>query len=504
MLDVRALQTTHGEIIDLADPDFDQFKMWQVPSNLSNTKHSLVMSNDPFFMLRGYTQRYFHEQGKDFKKLIAVDFFIPTTGYSNFDSGGNLVIDWSLRDQQLEFLISFFENFEDINKDLVLSFCDESPQLKDILETLYSLMALYDIPEHRIIIMGHNFAGQEIINQYAKDNGEVPLKYIVAWWMLGHLNCDHVEKIVQNKQSFNLNERNSGKHKLQSVDMSPKQNTFIFLNRRETGNRLALAWLLWERTIKAYHNIISVCPPLRLFGIDPNRPDKTDSEGEIRNHYTEIFFQTLFKNLHPEAVSYIDQDMVNRFIEEMRVGKTLPGDHMFIGDTESKHIPQDNDAYIWLTCESTSELAEKNLFFTEKVLKPMVYGQALVVFAQPGFLKAFKQLGFYTLADDLGIDESYDDIENDAERLKFIADQMEQISTVPLLDLHQRYLQCEQKIKHNKKMMFSMLSNINNNFIQNQSEFIVNSICSRGFVNTSSQALEIYKNLFNLKLIEDN
>jgi len=497
MIDVTQLQTAHNNlVIDLRSDDIDQFSVWQIESNLPNHTHPLIQSNDPVFRLRGYTQDYFAKIRSD-KKIIAVEFFIPTNGYANFDSAGNLFTDWSLRDQQLEFVISYFEHFNEIDKDLVISFCDESPDITNVLETLYSLMAIYDIPEHRVILMGHNFAGQEIVNNFAKENGEVPLKYIVGWWMLGHMNTSHIEGLCE-YYSDNT-------YSIKPLDKTPKQNTFIFLNRRETSNRLALSWLLWERRIKAYDNIISVCPPLRLFGLDVNRDTATPSEGEVRNHYTPIFFQTLLKSFSYPDLDSITELKVKLFVEEMRVGKVLEGDHAYIGDIESKFIPQDNNAYIWLTCESTSELKNKNLFFTEKVLKPMVYGQALVVFAQPGFIKAFKKLGFYTLADELGVDESYDDIINDGDRLKFIADQMEKVSKIPLLEMHEKWLACENKINHNKKIIFSMLSNLRvKNFMDNQSRYIVSHLVDQLEHSSTDEALKSYKNFVKFDMFIDN
>jgi hypothetical protein len=495
-IDVRNLQTLHGDVLDLANPDIDQYDMWQIESNIDGHTHPLIESNHPVFILRGYTRESFNEH-KGENKFIAVQFFIPTSGYANFDSAGNLYTDFSFRDQQIDFLISYFENFEAINKPLCISFCDESPTIKDCLEILYNLMALYDVPEDKVFFLGNNFAGQEVIDQYAKDNGEIALKYIVSWWMLGHMDTQQLEKICD--------PLSNQKYQLQPISLEQKKHTFTFLNRREVENRVALLWFLWERRIKAYKNIISAFPPLRLFGIDPTRPDATPSEGEVRNHYTTIFFQTVMKKFYGGPVTHINQELVDQFVREMKVGKTIEGDAPFIGDVESKFMPLDNDAYVWLTCESTSELNEKNLFFTEKVLKPMAHGQALVVYAQAGFVDAFKKLGFYTLAEELGIDESYDNITDDGERMRMIADQMEQISTVPLAELHQRWLKCQDKINHNRKMIFAMLSNLHHaHFMRNQSRYYVENLLDNEKRAGTDEALQNYKDFFNFENILDN
>lgn len=502
-IDVRALPCIDGSVVDLADPQVTQFTQWQVPSNDKHHTHPLILSNDPFFNLRGITRELFDNTKSD-EKFLAVDFFIPTSGFGEWSPSGNLYISHGFREQQIEFLMSWFENYEEIKKKLVLGFCDESPELESVLETLYSLMAIYNVPTDKVIIMGQNFAGQEVINKFAKTNGETPFQYIVAWWMLGHLDCAYIESIVERKY-LTTGKENDGiievDYFYNPVQIEPKRNTFIFLNRRETSNRIALLWWLWKLGVKHYKFIHSAFPPLRLFGLSENRDDASPSEDPSkRNHYTRVFFKSILEQVSPKLADEITDKDVHNFKVQMDVGKTIKGDHKFIGDQESKFVPLNNDAYIWLTCESTSELKETNFFFTEKVLKPMAYGQALVVHAQPGFLKAFKQLGFYTLADELGIDESYDDIQDDGERLEFIANEIIKISKVPTLELHERYVLLEDKINHNRKLMWCMLSNISQNFIDAQSRYITDSILNFEYIDTN-EALKSYKEFFNIKTL---
>ena len=500
-IDITALKCADGSVIDLTDSSIDIFSQWQVPSNDPEHRHPLITSNDPFFNLRGITRDLFKTVSTN-EKFIAIEFFIPTSGFSEWSPSGNLYITHNFREQQLEFLMSLFENFEKMNKTIVISFCDESPELESILETLYSLMAIYNIPTDKVRLMGHNFAGQEVVNKFANDNGEIPLQYIVAWWMLGHLDCDAIEDIVgRYQQPVKDDPVQRVEFRYNPISMEQKRNTFIFLNRRETANRIALLWWLWKLGVKHYRFIHSAFPPLRLFGLNESREGASPSEDPTkRNHYTSVFFSSILRNIAPKLIDEISDRKVHEFKTEMALGKTLKDDFKFVGDMESKFVPLNNDAYIWLTCESTSELKEKNFFFTEKVLKPMAYGQALVVHAQPGFLKAFKKLGFYTLADELGIDESYDDIQDEGERLEFIAKEMIKISKVPVTELHKKYVTLQNKIERNRKLMWSMLSNISQNFTDNQSKFITDSIVNKTIL-TTDEVLENYKDFFNIKTI---
>lgn len=507
MVDVRALHTTDGKIINLVTRE--EYEPWLLLTDGGAGGHPLVLSNDPYE--RAGIQYNGAKDHPNFPRVIAVDFFIPTSGYSNWSPNGHLFIDHALRPQQLDFLMSFFENWEDLACTFIISFCDESPELGSVLETVYSLMAIYEIPHEKVMFMGHNFAGQEIINTFAKENGEVPLLYIVSWWMIGHCDTEHLEELVS-REYYPGHPDQPGAVKehytLQPHDMSPKKNTFIFLNRRETKNRMALLYLLWQKGVKHVDSIISAFPPLKLYGLALGRADSSPSEDPSkRNHYTTTYFKSTMTTLVPAIENEFDDVAMHNFKEEMKLGKSLPGDHAFIGDVESKFVPQNNDAYIWLTCESTSELKEKNIFFTEKVLKPMMYGQALVVYAQPGFVKAFKALGFHTLATEFGIDESYDNIVDDAERINFIAEQMIKVGSIPLLQMHEIYLTLEDKIIENNKRMWSMLSNVRhaNAFTHNLNRAVLSQVMgtTKSDRMTTAEALELYKDFWDLSIINN-
>ena len=492
MVDVRALPTTDGDVIDLTA--IDPYKTWIMAGDPGSLiKHPLVLSNDPFQRAR----MIYENDIEEWPRVIAVDFFIPTSGHSNWSPNGNLFIDHSLKTQQLDFLMSFFENWDDLNGSLIISFCDESPEINAVLETVYSLMAIYEIPHDKIQFMGHNFAGQDVINDFAKENGEKPINYIVKWWMIGHCDTDYIESIVSRAYTGRECTYTST-----APDMTPKNNTFIFLNRRETDNRLALLYLLWQKGVKHVDSIISAFPPLRLYGLSAGRADASASETGERNHYTTTFFRSMLKNLVPATATELTDVDTHNFKHEMKLGKSLPGDHAFIGDVESKFVPLDNDAYIWLTCESTSDLKEKNIFFTEKVLKPMMYGQALMVFAQPGFIKAFKALGFHTLCEEYGISEEYDNVVDDAQRIDMIAEEIIKVGSVPLLKMHDIYQTLEDKVQENRNRMWCMLSNIpdKKSFHLHQTEFLLDQISSPSFKNTE-EALKTYKDFWDFSII---
>ena len=77
---------------------------------------------------------------------------------------------------------------------------------------------------------------------------------------------------------------------------------------------------------------------------------------------------------------------------------------------------------------------------------------------------------------------------------------MIKISKVPVTELHKKYVTLQNKIERNRKLMWSMLSNISQNFTDNQSKFITDSIVNKTIL-TTDEVLENYKDFFNIKTI---
>jgi uncharacterized pyridoxamine 5'-phosphate oxidase family protein len=75
-------------------------------------------------------------------------------------------------------------------------------------------------------------------------------------------------------------------------------------------------------------------------------------------------------------------------------------------------------SYLYIVTETYFEgkaQGSSTLFLSEKIFKPIIFFQPFVAFARPGTLKLLHSLGYKTFGE--FIDESYDEIENDKERL---------------------------------------------------------------------------------------
>lgn len=68
---------------------------------------------------------------------------------------------------------------------------------------------------------------------------------------------------------------------------------------------------------------------------------------------------------------------------------------------------------------------EKSRFLSEKAFKPIIFKHPFVFISTPGILRCLKQIGYQTF--DPIIDESYDSIENDGDRMLAILDETERL-----------------------------------------------------------------------------
>tara|TARA_B100000963_G_scaffold174447_2_gene151765 strand:- start:3906 stop:5489 length:1584 start_codon:yes stop_codon:yes gene_type:complete len=87
-------------------------------------------------------------------------------------------------------------------------------------------------------------------------------------------------------------------------------------------------------------------------------------------------------------------------------------------------------------------------FITEKTFKPIMYGHPFLLVTHPGTLRHLRSIGFETFPE--WIDESYDEIEIDAERFKAIKREVIKLANATL-----HIEEIKDKLEHNRKLFFS-------------------------------------------------
>ena len=175
-----------------------------------------------------------------------------------------------------------------------------------------------------------------------------------------------------------------------------RPNKFICLNRRPSVHRYAVVAHLYDIKDQG----ILTCATNAGYG-----------------DWYPNWVQENFCNNYPEL-----QDKFNSFIKPelpLTVNDGLnpevdnPASNETIAQSEKYY-----SSYLYIVTETFFEgenQGENTLFLSEKIFKPIVFFQPFVVFGRPGTINLLHKLGYKTFGD--YIDESYDSIEDDKQRL---------------------------------------------------------------------------------------
>jgi hypothetical protein len=121
--------------------------------------------------------------------------------------------------------------------------------------------------------------------------------------------------------------------------------------------------------------------------------------------------------------------------------------------TESSAIYNTDDINSTAISVVLETVFDQRIHLTEKTLRPIACGQPFILAAGPGSLKLLKDYGFKTF--DPFIDESYDNIQNDQERLNAVVAAMKKIEQLSSFDRQQVLTCCREIAEFNRKHFFS-------------------------------------------------
>jgi hypothetical protein len=110
---------------------------------------------------------------------------------------------------------------------------------------------------------------------------------------------------------------------------------------------------------------------------------------------------------------------------------------------------------------------DQRIHLTEKTLRPIACGHPFLLVAGPGALKLLRSYGFKTFQG--YINESYDDIHDNQERLLEIINEMDRITKLPIHQLINLIESCRAIAEYNKSVFFSdkFLNQVKNELYQN-------------------------------------
>jgi hypothetical protein len=226
-----------------------------------------------------------------------------------------------------------------------------------------------------------------------------------------------------------------------------KKYKFICLNRRPQPYRVALVTLL-ENLEK---------DGILTFNTEVDNDDSAFYKSRIKNF--EINYPRLYKkfkkiNLESRLPKQFD-DGINA---------------QFENPTRDRSPIKFYDSYLHIVPETYHINEEEQIFFSEKIFKPIIYFQPFVLVSQTNSLKTFKTLGYKTF--DRWIDESYDNIVNNEDRLIEIYKIVKQFINKSDKELDNIILEMKPILEHNFKNLINRSFNLDYNFKKNLSEIL--------------------------------
>lgn len=111
-------------------------------------------------------------------------------------------------------------------------------------------------------------------------------------------------------------------------------------------------------------------------------------------------------------------------------------------------------SYLYIVTETFFEgvaQGENTLFLSEKIFKPMIFFQPFVVLGRPGTINLLQKLGYKTFGD--YIDESYDSIEDDKQRLLTAVESIKAFTSLSQDRLTELMTEMRPIFEHNYKIL---------------------------------------------------
>jgi hypothetical protein len=137
----------------------------------------------------------------------------------------------------------------------------------------------------------------------------------------------------------------------------------------------------------------------------------------------------------------------------------LPNPPKLIIDTKDHHGALSANDVLETMCKGLWHLVTETVYYdnklhlTEKIFKPIVAQRPFILIASPGNLAYLKSYGFQSF--DRWIDESYDEIQDPAERIIAVLDQVEKLCRLNSQDLHTMYQEMTEVLEHNFNWLYS-------------------------------------------------
>lgn len=301
---------------------------------------------------------------------------------------------------------------------------------------IYDLLESYDIDVTKVILLSSAVDIKEIHHKIRKHNpNQIKVGYIP--WSITR-KARELQNIYKNENyKFwdNIDQVNTivGEEDLDSKTI--RNNRFLLMNRRLRPHRMLLLSLLGMDFIK--DNLVSF--DVDLFGRENDfefyNHHLPEDEKLVLDAYNES--KKLFE-VKKSTIDYDDIDSVWGFNFELK----------------EPYL----SSYINICTETN--FYEDGLYFSEKTWKPIGHLQPFIQVNKKGAIKELQNLGFKTFHP--FINEEYDDIESDSDRIYFLKNEINRINSLPIEQIHNWYYSIKDILIYNRDLLFKFADNQEN------------------------------------------
>jgi hypothetical protein len=258
---------------------------------------------------------------------------------------------------------------------------------------------------------------------------------------------------LNDKKIFHLNYHLHDKYfdniKTDDVYFEPNQKLrnkkFICLNRQERSHRLLTVDYLIEKDLVKHSHVSCQFQDFLYLTKGSHIWEKFGISGEdsIEKFYENRRYSSL-------------QELKDTLFTDEQIERLLDNLPLFLqGETGESITPRDmpsavehfQDSYWALITERDFFKSDEYIGFTEKTVKCLLLGMPFIIIGLPYTLQLLQDLGFITF--NKYIDESYDLIEDDAERFEAIKKQIDFLSSKNYNELHLMYHNMMPILQHN-------------------------------------------------------
>jgi len=310
---------------------------------------------------------------------------------------------------------------------LLINYGTEGVFPVDCFKNLYEILEARDIPRNKVILLT---AAADIKELHKKIRNHNPDKIKVEYWPWSLRYKAKELKEIYDGENYkfwdNIEQENTIVHEDDLNVNNIRKSKFLLFNRRLRPQRWVLLSLLGTDFIK--NNLVS---------FDKDLFDRENEIDFFKHHVSNKNHLNAYNGSH-ELIklgkSTIDYDDINSVW----------------GFNFEKKEPYLN-SYIHL-CSETN-FYEDGLYFSEKTWKPMAHLQPFIQINKANALANIRKIGFKTFHP--FINENYDTIYDDRERMDFIYEEIKRINSLSIEEIHDWYYSIKEILIHNRNLLFT-------------------------------------------------